>query len=51
MCKFRIIISKYKLMNKIAVFCGSGKGFNEIYATQVKLVDEYLANQLTTKDQ
>ncbi len=41
MCKFRIIIPKYKLMNKIAVFCGSSKGFNEIYAKQAKIVGQY----------
>lgn len=41
MRKFRIIISKYKLMNKIAVFCGSSKGFNEIYEKQAKIVGKY----------
>lgn len=28
-------------MNKIAVFCGSSKGFNEIYAKQAKIVGQY----------
>lgn len=41
MRKFRIIILKYKLMNKIAVFCGSSKGFNEIYEKQAKIVGKY----------
>ena len=44
MLKFRIIILEYKLMNKIAVFCGSSKGFNEIYAKQAKIVGEYFVN-------
>lgn len=43
MCKFRIIISSNKTMNKIAVFCGSSKGFNKIYLNAAKIVGEYFA--------